>query len=113
MANRTRFRIDWRELPTRFRAWKALSLGRKFLWGISHLSQILIFYGIFTGIVLLYNFPETSGAVINGEQAVWTLLELIIADYELLLLLAITLPMFALLVIVPHRRVDEHGREVP
>lgn len=113
MANRTRLRIDWRELPTRFREWKALSPGRKLLWGITHLSKTFLFYGIFALIVLVYNLPETVESVVDGEQSVWTLLSLIVADSELVLLFLITLPMVAFLVIVPHRRVNEHGQDVP
>ena len=112
MARRTRLRIDWAELPTRYRDWKSLPRRRKLLWALGRTVRILFLYGIFAIVVIWYNLPETFAAIVGGDQAAWTLLPPLVSDWELLLLLLITIPMFAFIVIVPHRRVDRHGREV-
>lgn len=91
----------------------ALSPRQKLLWAVRQMISIVVLYGIFAIIVIWYNLPEAFAAIVGGEQAVWTLLPLLAADWELLLLLVITLPMVAFIVIVPHKRVDRQGREVP
>lgn len=100
-------------LPTRHHEWMALSPERKLLWAGSRLVRIVLLYGVFATIVVWDNLLDAFAAVVNGEESVWTLLSILVADSELLVLLVITLPVVAFLVIAPHRRVHQHGREVP
>lgn len=96
-------RVDWRAIPTRYRAWQALPLWRKALWLVTRIVTVAVFYVLAAAVILWFNAPEPVEAIGAGEASILTLGGVFASQPELLLLLLVLVPAIAAAVVLPHK----------
>lgn len=96
-------RIDWRAIPGRYRAWRALPAWRKSLWLLSRGATVAVLYVTLAVGILWYNAPTVVGDVGAGRASAWAVVGLLGARPELLGVLLLLVPAVLAGVILPHR----------
>jgi hypothetical protein len=96
-------RVDWRSIPRRYRAWRALPPWRKGLWIASRVLAIAVLYVIAAAAILWFNEPVVANAVVAGERPPTALLTAVLARPELGLLAVVVLVGVAAAVLLPHK----------
>jgi hypothetical protein len=96
-------RIDWRAIPSRYRRWRALPAWRKLLWLVVRGVTTVVAYVGSAVAILWFNEPVVVEAVGAGRAPVWALVTRVVAQPELLLLLALLVPAILAAVLLPHR----------
>ena len=96
-------RVDWRAIPRRYRAWRALPRWRKLLWLVVRGVTIVVAYAASAAAVLWYNAPGVVEGVGAGRTPAWTLVGLVVARPDLLALVLLLVPAVLAAVLLPHR----------
>jgi hypothetical protein len=96
-------RVDWRAIPTRYRAWQALPRWRKLVWFVTRGLTVGLLYVAFAVGLLWYNEPALVEGIFAGREPLWAMATLLARRLELLGLLLILVPAVLAAVLLPHR----------
>jgi hypothetical protein len=95
--------IDWRAIPRRYRAWKALPAWRKALWGVTRGVAATVLYVAFAAAILWYNEPAVVESVGAGQASVAALFGVLAGNVQLLAVMVLLVPAVLASVLLPHR----------
>jgi hypothetical protein len=95
--------IDWRAIPRRYRAWKALPAWRKVLWTVSRTAMSVVLYVAFAAGILWFNEPRVVEGIAGGDESPLALVGLFATQPELLALVLLLVPAVLAAVLLPHR----------
>ena len=96
-------RVDWRAIPARYRAWRALPVWRKALWLVTRVVTMVVFYVAAAAAILWYNEPTVIEGIGAGTESPLALLGLFASQPELLALMLLMIPAVFVAVVLPHR----------